>query len=235
MCWAARPLHRAWEKKHTEHIADRWVFFFFSVSLSDLMVRIPGQSGQYPLSLVAVGRWDRDWGWALWLVTKGSMGRGGGQAQGFCPVGIRSGYGAEWEDWGECGRCGKGVENCSSVFLTLAPLGWAKPQRDSWLLPRRESQPAERPALDLGPSPPSMREVGLPWSSVGAPPRTALALSSGIRVDFRCDTFYTLETCIMVKRAHFVFTCLLKKGLQASVSCHGVISLPLGEVRVKLG
>lgn len=76
-----------------EHFADHWVFF--SVSLSDLMVRIPGQSGQYPLSLVAVGRWDGDWGWALWLVTWGSMGRGGGQAQGFCPVGIRNGYGAE--------------------------------------------------------------------------------------------------------------------------------------------
>lgn len=36
--------------------------FFFSVSHSDLMVRIPEQSGQYLLSLLVVGRWDRDWG-----------------------------------------------------------------------------------------------------------------------------------------------------------------------------
>lgn len=115
---------------------------FFSVSLSDLMVRIPGQSGQYPLFLVAVGRWGRDWGGALWFLTWGSMVRGRGQPQGFCPIGIRGGYGADWEGWGECGRHGKGVENYSSVFLTLATLGWAESQRDSRLLLRWESQPA---------------------------------------------------------------------------------------------
>lgn len=68
---------------------------FFSVCFSDLMVRIPEQSGQYLLSFV-VGRWSRDWARGLHFVTSGSKGRGGGQLQGFCPVGIRGGYGVGW-------------------------------------------------------------------------------------------------------------------------------------------
>lgn len=57
------------------------VDFLSSVSLSDLMVRIPEQSGQYFLSLVLVGRWGRNWVRGLWFVTLGSMGRGGGRLQ----------------------------------------------------------------------------------------------------------------------------------------------------------
>lgn len=100
--------------------------FFLSVSHSDLMVRIPEQSGQYFLSLLVVGRWGRDWGGRVGLrfVTSGFMGRGRGPLQGFCPVAIRGGM-----EWG--GRAGVNVAgvgggwNCSSVFLTLADL-WAR-------------------------------------------------------------------------------------------------------------
>lgn len=86
--------------------------FSFSVSLSDRMVRIPEQSGQYLLSLIVIGRWDRDWGGGLWFVTSGSMGRSGGQLQGFCPVGIRGAV--EWG--GGLAGMGRGLK----LFLSLS-------------------------------------------------------------------------------------------------------------------
>lgn len=80
------------------------------------MVKIPEQSGQYLLSLVAVGRQGRDWDGGLWFVTSRSIGKGGGHLQGVCPVGIRYGYRVGWKGWGECGRCGEGVETVLQSF-----------------------------------------------------------------------------------------------------------------------
>lgn len=81
------------------------------------MVRIPEQSGQYLLSLVLVGRWGRAWGGGLWFVTVGSVGRGRGQLKGVFPVGIKGGYGVEWEgSWGMWQLWGGG----SRLFLSLS-------------------------------------------------------------------------------------------------------------------
>ena len=144
------------------------------------MVRIPEQSGQYLLSLAVVGRWGRDWGggreWGggLWFVILGSMGRVGANSRGF-----RGGDGMEWEGQGECGKHGEGVENSSLVFLTLTDLG-------AWL----NTGAAHVGKLDQEPSPSLLpgegdtREMELLLSGVRAAPWPALALSSGVWIDF---------------------------------------------------
>lgn len=55
---------------------------------------------------------DRDWGGGLWFVTSGSMGRSGGQLQGFCPIGIKGAV--EWG--GRLAGMGKGLK----LFLSLS-------------------------------------------------------------------------------------------------------------------
>ena len=123
--------------------------------------------------------WGQGLGWGPLVCHFGIHGKGGGQLQGFCPINIRGGDGMEWEGQGECGKHGEGVENSSLVFLTLTDLG-------AWL----NTGAAHVGKLDQEPSPSLLpgegdtREMELPLSGVCAAPWPALALSSGVWIDF---------------------------------------------------
>lgn len=123
--------------------------------------------------------WGQGVGWGPLVCHFGIHGKGGGQLQGFCPISIRGGDGMEWEGQGECGKHGEGVENSSLVFLTLTDLG-------AWL----NTGAAHVGKLDQEPSPSLLpgegdtREMELLLSGVRAAPWPALALSSGVWIDF---------------------------------------------------